>query len=237
MNSVAVAMVCKTPMAGQSKTRLSPPLSLDACARLSACFIADVAARLAVLAAAGGITPYAVYAPEGSEAALRALLPTGFPLLAQSGGDLGDRMTQAVADLLDAGHAGVVLIGSDSPTLPHSILAAAIDAVRGGDRMTIGPALDGGYTLMGLSKPHPELFRGVPWSTREVYETTLQRAREIALPVTNLPAWYDVDDLASLRMLDAELAGTPPPFAAPETVGGDPPATRRFLASLSLTIA
>ncbi len=229
-------MVCKTPMAGQSKTRLSPPLSPEECAGLSACFIADVAARLAALAALGGVAPYAVYSPEGSEAALRALLPAGFPLLAQCGGDLGDRMTKAVADLLGAGHAGVVLIGSDSPTLPRSILDAAVEAVRGGDRMTIGRALDGGYTLMGLSKLHPELFRGVPWSTGEVYEATLQRAREIKLPVTNLPAWYDVDDLASLRMLETELAGSPPPCASAATIGADAPATRRLLAALARTI-
>ena len=79
MNTVAVAMVCKAPIAGQSKTRLSPPLSPEDCARLSACFIHDVAATIASLGA--DVTAYAVYTPE-SEAALRELLPAGFRLLA-----------------------------------------------------------------------------------------------------------------------------------------------------------
>jgi rSAM/selenodomain-associated transferase 1 len=229
VTTVAVAMVCKTPIAGQSKTRLSPPLSPEDCARLSACFIQDVAATIASLGA--GVAPYAVYTPAGSEAALRVLLPPGFRLLLQSHGDLGERLTQATADLLAHGHAGAVLVNSDGPTLPGSILRAAADAVRSGDNVVLSPALDGGYTLIGLSKPHPDVFAGIPWSTADVYQTTLQRARDSALAVTNVPSWYDVDDLASLRVLQAELDGSPPPCATLETIGGDALATRRFLAT------
>lgn len=226
MNTVAMAMVCKTPAAGQSKTRLSPPLTPEDCAQLSACFIRDVAATIQSLGA--GITGYAVYTPAGSEAALCALLPSDFRLLAQSSGPLGERLIRASAGLLALGHAGVVLVNADSPTLPRSILRAAADALRDGDRAVLGPALDGGYTLVGMSKPHPELFAGIPWSTAEVYRTTVERARAIALPVTNVPAWYDVDDLRSLGTLEAELDGRPPPCATPETTGGDAAATRRF---------
>ena len=228
MNTVAVAMVCKTPVAGQSKTRLSPPLSAKDCAELSACFIRDVAAIIDSLGpdAAG----YAAYTPEGSEPALHPLLPQRFRLLAQGPGDLGERLIKVSADLLAAGHAGAVLVNSDSPTLPHAILRAAVDAVRQGDNVVLGRALDGGYTLIGLARPHPEIFTGIPWSTADVYHATLARVRKSALTVTNVPAWYDIDDLASLRVLQAELSGTPPPCATPTTIGGDAPATRRFLA-------
>ncbi len=231
MNTIAVAMVCKTPAAGQSKTRLSPPLSLDDCALLSACFIRDVAATIDSLGA--DVTGYAVYMPEGSEHSLRPLLPAGFRLLLQADGGLGERLIKATADLLAAGHTGVVLVNSDGPTLPETILRAAVDAIRQGDNVALSPALDGGYTLIGLSKPHPELFAGIPWSTGEVYRTTVERARGIALPVTNVPAWYDIDDVPSLRMLQAELDGQPPPCAARGVTGGAAPATRRFLATLA----
>ena len=231
MNTVAVAMVCKTPLAGQSKTRLSPPLSAEDCAALSACFIRDVATTIGSLGA--NVVGYAVYTPAGSEPALRPLLPEGFRLLAQGGGDLGERLTQATAELLAAGYAGAVLVNSDGPTLPGSILRAAVDAVRQGDNAVLSPALDGGYTLIGLSKPHPELFAGIPWSTGEVYRTTVERARGIALPVIDVPAWYDIDDVPSLRMLQAELDGQPPPCAARGVTGGSAPATRRFLATLA----
>jgi hypothetical protein len=233
VNTVAVAMVCKTPLAGQSKTRLSPPLSAEQCAGLSACFIRDVAVTIDTLGA--DVTGYAVYTPGGPEPALRELLPAGFRILLQGGGGLGERLIKATADLLAAGHAAAVLVNSDGPTLPCSILRAAVDAVRSGDNVVLSPALDGGYTLIGLSKPHPQVFAGIPWSTADVYRMTLQRARESALAVINVAAWYDVDDLASLRILQAELGGSAPPCATPETVGGGAPATRRFLAALART--
>ena len=233
MSTVAVAMVCKTPAPGQSKTRLSPPLTPDQCAALSACFIRDVAATIGSLG--GDTTGYAVYTPEGSEAALRPLLPPSFRLLRQGEGDLGQRLTQAIANLLAAGHDGAILVNADGPTLPRAILRAAVDAVRAGDNVVLGPAFDGGYTLIGLLRPHPEVFAGIPWSTADVYRMTVERARHAALPVIDVAPWYDVDDAASLNMLRAELDGAPPSFAAPGVRGGDAAATRRFLDALSRT--
>jgi rSAM/selenodomain-associated transferase 1 len=194
MKPLAIAIVCKTPAAGQSKTRLSPPLRPEQAAALSACFIRDVAAKVRSLTEGGGVVGCAVYTPVGSEAALRTLLPEGFPLLAQGEGDLGARMAKATADLLAAGHAGVILIGSDSPTMPVAILRAAVDAVRAGDGVVLSPAMDGGYTLIGLSQPQPRLFENMPWSTGEVYELTVRRAREIGLPGGALTRWSGVDD-------------------------------------------
>lgn len=227
MSSVALVIVCRTPAAGQSKTRLSPPLRPDECAAISACFIKDMARTIGRLAADGGVSCYALYTPQGSEAALREMLPDGFALLPQAGDDLGARLTRGFDDLLSAGHDAAVLVGADSPTLPLPTLQAAVNAVRGNDNMVIGPAHDGGYNLIGLSKPHPRLFEDIRWSTKDVNRLTLDRAREIGLAVVNVPGWYDVDDEASLRILEDELDGRPPAFAA--SVGADAPATRRFL--------
>jgi rSAM/selenodomain-associated transferase 1 len=229
MKPVVIALVCKTPAAGLSKTRLSPPLRPEECAALSACFIRDVGAKVQAFVDGGGVAGCAVYTPAGSEAALRALLPEGFALHAQGEGDLGARMAKATADLLAAGHAGVVLIGSDSPTMPMAILRAAVDAVRAGDKVVLSPALDGGYTLIGLSRPQPRLFDGMPWSTSDVYRLTVQRAREIGLPVAALPAWYDVDDAASFATLEDEARGIAPAFAEAGLAGADAPATFAFI--------
>jgi uncharacterized protein len=229
MNTVAVAIICKTPVAGKSKTRLSPPLRPDECAALSACFIHDLSNTIQSLADDGDVTGYAVYTPRGSEVTLRRLLPSGFGLTLQGQGDLGARLLKGAADLLDAGHAGAILVNSDSPTLPKAILREAVNAVRHGDNVTLSPALDGGYTLIGLSRPHARLFENMPWSTSEVYQLTLDRAHEIDLPVINVPSWYDVDDAASFRILEHELAGRRPAFAAPRLAGAEAPATRKFL--------
>lgn len=229
MKPVAVAIVCKTPAPGKSKTRLSPPLHPEECAAISSCFIRDLSQTIHDLAADGDVVGGAVYTPFGTEAALRKLLPDAFHLTLQGEGDLGARLLKGTADLIDAGFAGAILVNSNSPTLPKAILRAAVDAVRAGDNVVLSPALDGGYTLIGLSQPHPRLFDDMPWSTPEVYELTLQRAREIDLAVANVPGWYDVDDAASFVMLEDEWRGVAPAFADPRLIGADAPATFAFL--------
>src|SRR5215470_15506652 len=234
MQSVAVAILCKTPITGLCKTRLSPPLRPEECTAISACFIRDLYATIDELTHTDhDVVGYAVYTPTTSETRLQPLLPGGFHLLPQSDGDLGERLLNATVDLLNAGHDGAILLNSDSPTLPLSILRDAVDAVRQGDAAVLSPALDGGYTLIGLSNPHARLFADIPWSTPQVYPLTLERAREIDVPVIDVPQWYDIDDEYTLRLLQAELAGEPLAFAAPGLTGADAPATRRFLAMRS----
>ncbi len=228
MDSIAIAIICKTPMAGRSKTRLSPPLRPEECAAISACFIRDLAATIAGLSAEG-VTGYAAYTPAGSEPALKLLLPDEFGLLLQGEGDLGARLRKAAEDLLAAGHAGVILVNSDSPTLPPAILRDAVAAVRRGGNVAIGPASDGGYTLIGLSRVLPRLFEDIPWSTEVVCRLTLDRAAEVGLPAVILDQWYDIDDAASYAVLEAEFAGVPPAFARPGRSPHDAPATRDFV--------
>ena len=227
MQTVAVAIICKTPSPGKSKTRLSPPLRPEECAEISGCFIADLGAAITGLDPA--TAPYAVYTPAGSEPALRRLLPEPCGFVLQGEGDLGDRLRQGIADLLAAGHLGAILINSDSPTLPPEILQAAVAALHGGDRVVLSPAYDGGYTLIGLTRLHPRLFEDIVWSTATVFAQTLERAREIGLPVVVLDPWYDIDDATSYAMLEAELDGIPPPFAKAARPLRDAPLTRHFV--------
>jgi rSAM/selenodomain-associated transferase 1 len=229
MRPVALAIVCKTPIPGASKTRLSPPLRPEECAAISSCFIRDLSATLQSLVDEGGAVGHAVYTPIGSEDTLRPLLPDSFNLTLQHEGDLGSRLLGATKDLLKAGCAGVVLINSDSPTLPKQILRKAIEAVRVGNNVVLGPAIDGGYTLIGLSGLHPRLFEEIPWSTADVYSKTVERAAEIQLPVVNVPVWYDVDDALSFGILIDEFSGQRPHFAELHLAGSEAPATRQFM--------
>ncbi|MEJ0079135.1 MAG: TIGR04282 family arsenosugar biosynthesis glycosyltransferase [Alphaproteobacteria bacterium] len=230
MQDVAIAIVCKTPAPGRSKTRLCPPLRPEEGAALSACFIRDLSATVDEVAHEGNTIGYAVYTPAGTEAQLRTLLPATFRLLLQCEGDLGVRLIAATRALL-ARHAGVILVNGDSPTLPASILRAAVDATRRGG-IVLSPALDGGYTLIGLSEAHERLFADIPWSTPQVHQRTVERAQEIGVPVTSVPGWYDVDDAASLKLLQAEFDGEPLRFA-PAGSGAAAPATRSYLAGRS----
>ena len=233
-DTVAIAITCKTPEPGRSKTRLSPPLHPDECAAISSCFIRDLALTIDSLVDDGDVTGCALYTPVGSEAALRTLLPTRFTLCPQHDGDFGERLLHGMEDLL-AIHRGAILVNSDSPTLPRSILRAAVDAVKAGDQVVLSPADDGGYTLIGLSRMHARLFDDIPWSTSAVHRLTVECARELDLPVVDVPGWYDVDDAASLRLLEDEMAGRRPGFAADD--GADAPATRQFLQARAQLVA
>src|SRR5260370_5929066 len=126
MSSVAVAIICKTPRPGHSKTRLSPPLRPEECAGISDCFIQDISSTIASVAGDGRAHGYAVYTPAGTEAELRALLPDRFGLVLQGDGDLGARLDKGITDLTPAGHLAPLLINSPTPTFPHPLLAPAL---------------------------------------------------------------------------------------------------------------
>jgi hypothetical protein len=208
----ALGVMIKAPRAGASKTRLVPPLTHEEAAALSVCFLRDTAANIAAACdAAGGVgaaAGVAVYTPAGAEEAFDGLLPEGFSLLAQRGEGFGERLFNAADDLLRLGHDSLCLIDSDSPTLPTRALAAAVaELSRPGDRVVLGPADDGGYYLIGVKRAHRQLFDRIDWSTERVLRQTLDRACEIKLSAAVLPAWYDVDDAATLARLCEELFG------------------------------
>jgi rSAM/selenodomain-associated transferase 1 len=198
--------MAKAPRVGEAKTRLVPPLSASDAARLSACFIRDAAGNIAAAAQQAAIEGYIAYSPAGSEAEFAPLLADGTRLLPSRRLGLGLSLHDAVEDLLAAGFGSVCLVNSDSPTLPTSLLIAAVRALSlPGDRMVLGPAEDGGYYLIGVKQMHARLFDDIAWSTPLVFTQTVERAREIGLEPVVLPAWYDVDDIASLRRLHREL--------------------------------
>jgi len=230
--SSALAVMAKIPERGAVKTRLVPPLDLEEAALLNTCFLQDVTDCIATLPSES-IHGYVAYTPLGHESAFDGLLPARFRLLPQRGANLGERLLHATEDFLAAGYEAVCLINSDSPTLPSALLRRAIDELSpAGDRVVLGKAVDGGYYLVGSKKAHPRLFHDITWSSGAVFDQTLERARELSLDVELLPAWYDVDDLESLRRLCDELfvgngahnPGNLVPYHAPHT--------RNFLHSL-----
>src|SRR6266850_4274175 len=230
----ALALMAKVPFAGPVKTRLTPPLSPEEAATLSTCFLRDMTTN--VLGMNGDRTEGVVlYTPSNAEAFLHDLLPDGFKLMVQRGETLGERLINAAAELLSNGFESLCLINSDSPTLPGEILRAAASLLaQDGDRVVLGPSEDGGYYLIGLKHPHPELFERIAWSTAAVLAHTIERAADINLPVELLPTWYDVDDAATLRLLCDELSLlTDGPNGQARFQGGsEAPQTRKYLAGL-----
>jgi uncharacterized protein len=228
-SAAAIGIICKAPRVGEVKTRLIPRLGAERAAELSTCFLRDTAASIASLPAVVDARGYAIFAPSDAEEEMRAIMPPRFGLLCRADGNLGQVLLGATRDLLSRGHGRVLLINSDSPTLPKARLREAVEHLGGsGDRVVLGPATDGGYYLIGLKTAHARLFEDVKWGSDVVLAATLSRAAEIGLPVVLLAPWYDVDDAESFTILRAELRGQSLEFDG----GGAAPATRAFLASI-----
>jgi hypothetical protein len=118
----------------------------------------------------------------------------------QCAGDLGRRMNHALNRTLAAGHS-VVLIGGDCVSLGTVELRAAFGLLAAGYEAVLGPAADGGYVLIGLSRPCPALLRGIAWSTPAVLAATRRRLRQAGIDWAELPTGWDVDTPADLRRL------------------------------------
>ncbi len=120
----------------------------------------------------------------------------------QRGSNLGERLTHVFEDVFRLGMESVVVIGSDLPELPLRLIRAALAALPGSEnRVVLGPAADGGYYLVAMSRPHPALFRGIVWSTTAVLAQTLDAARANGVDVSLLEPWSDVDSAADLERL------------------------------------
>ncbi len=223
----ALAVMTKAPLAGRVKTRLVPPLTAYEAAELNKCFLSDTAAAISSVTIKTDALGIAVYTPIGAESAYTDILPPDFSLLAQRGESFGRRLYFAAVDLFKCGFESVCLIDSDSPTVPAGNFTQAVKLLScPGDRVVLGPCEDGGYYLIGLKKPHREVFRRIDWSTARVLAQTRRRAHEIGLEIKLLPTGYDVDERSSLHRLCRELLAN--------TASADIAAhTRKFLAKLT----
>lgn len=122
----------------------------------------------------------------------------------QKGDDLGERMAAAFHKAFDDGHERVVIIGSDCFDLAPGHLQKAFKELETKDAV-IGPSLDGGYYLLGLSQHHERLFRNVEWSTSRVYDQTVSRFRELGISYSILEPLNDIDTIEDLKQSDLTL--------------------------------
>lgn len=220
----ALVVVAKEPQPGRSKTRLTPPLTATEASELYRCLMLDTFELMARLEA---VQPVVAYTPDEAEEYFAGCAPARFRITAQQGADLGDRLDHALREQLSSGCAQVVVMNSDGPTLPLDYLREAFARL---DRPTVdvvlGPSDDGGYYLVGLKEPCPEIFQ-VAMSTPTVLEETLALAHSAGLTASLLPTWHDVDTWDDVLRLSDELASAPSVTAT---------CTREFLATLGLLL-
>jgi hypothetical protein len=188
--------MAKHPVPGRVKTRLAGALGADVACGLYRAFILDLAERLAQL-------PYAVtWAYWPATAAFRELVP-GADCEPQRGADLGARMAHAIAGRFAVAATPVIVLGADVPHVPAAALAHAARRLHAAADLVLGPADDGGYYLVGLRRPVPQLFAGIGWGAASVLAATRARARELGLRTHLLVPSFDVDDVADVERLRA----------------------------------
>jgi len=179
------------PEPGRTKTRLIPHLGAEEAARLHTEMVrhtlawADDLARLCDV----GVE---VHFTGGDLASMQSLFGSQREYCAQAEGDLGARMAHASEMAFRGGARRVVIVGTDCPDLSSDRAASAFHSLAAHD-VVLGPALDGGYYLIGLSCARPEIFQEIAWGSERVLAQTLAAAERHALSVQRLAPLDDVD--------------------------------------------
>jgi rSAM/selenodomain-associated transferase 1 len=140
------------------------------------------------------------FSSEGKPRYIKRLISKGFEFYKQKGRSLGDRMHDAFLFAKERGADKIVIIGSDSPTLPSRLIEDAFVELDEND-IVIGPSEDGGYYLIGVKTPCLGLFEGVKWSTESVSRQTIDNSRKLNKKTALLDMWYDVDDEEDLACM------------------------------------
>ncbi len=218
--SEALALFARFPRFGKVKTRLAATIGDGPALQLYEAFLLDVIDRLAVLPA-----QLFLFLADSSDEENRGLarkhrLPDHLSIRPQFGNDLGQRLWNAYLGLAQTNRR-VVFLGADSPTLPVSHIEEAYRELHS-HPVVLGPVADGGYYLLGLSQPAPEIFQNIAWGTSQVLAQT--RARLGDRRWFELPHWYDVDRAEDLKTLRLDLPTCSPPLQR----------TRSLLARLEL---
>src|SRR5438874_254037 len=178
-----IAVMAKASTPGLTKTRLVPPLRFEEAAAFNTAFLQDVAANLMAAARQAEIAGYMAFGPPGSEGFFERTLGRDIGLISAWRPDFGDCLLLAIEAMLARGHSAAVVLNSDSPTLPTSLLVETAQILaRPGDCAVLGPSTDGGYYLLGVKTPHRRLLDDIDWSTERVAGQTMRRAAEIGLP-------------------------------------------------------
>lgn len=186
---VRILVFARAPEPGQVKTRLIPAVGADGAAALHRRLVEQQLERLCVEA----VATVELWTTPDADHPFFAQLTRRWPIERhpQQGEDLGARMQHAAEQALTRANA-VILIGTDCPALDADYIRTASTGLRTADAV-LGPALDGGYVLLGLRRTDPLLFTDIPWGTGRVAALTRQRLTRLGWRLAELPALADID--------------------------------------------
>lgn len=198
----ALIVFCREPIPNLTKTRLIGRLTPADAARLADAFIVDAVGKAVAVSAFNVVI--AASTPDGAHRSKyfrRIAGRFGAALIDQGHGSLGQRMARALDPFASS---GALLIGTDTPSLPHALLAKSIRALRRSP-VVIAPSLDGGYYAVGVRGAMPPIFTAIRWGSGGVLDATIRRLKRAGIRYALGPAWYDVDRWSDVMLLAAHL--------------------------------
>ncbi|MDO8283210.1 MAG: TIGR04282 family arsenosugar biosynthesis glycosyltransferase [Thermodesulfovibrionia bacterium] len=193
----AFIIFVRTPEAGKVKTRLMKDLGSDKTLKAYKSFVADT---MKVCDGLKEADKFLGCFPTNEDAFLKNLsrkhkFKGEFN---QRGKDLGEKFINAFSDKFKEGYDKVIVIGSDSPTIPVDFIKQAFDELDKKD-FVLGPCTDGGYYLVGMKKLFSNVFKRIPWDSSDVLNKTLDKLYSGRVKFSLLPFWYDVDNIDDLN--------------------------------------
>ena len=192
LSSTALVIFVRNPVLGQVKTRLAKDIGDE---RARAIYLQLLQHTLEITRGLS-FRKFIYYADEVSDYDLWSV--PGYTKRKQNGNDLGERMLNSFKELFDQGFTRIIIIGSDCLQLQTENLQEAV-ALLESNVAVIGPASDGGYYLLGLTKLYPELFLNKPWSTDQVFAKTIDDFNNQGITYALLKELSDIDDITDLE--------------------------------------
>ncbi|MCX7592212.1 MAG: TIGR04282 family arsenosugar biosynthesis glycosyltransferase [Fischerella sp.] len=193
------------PEPGKTKTRLIAALGTEGAAELQRQMTEHTLFQVQQLQKTTAVSVELRFAG-GNIELMQNWLGTDLVYQSQGEGDLGKRMGRSLLNAFDAGVQYAVIIGTDCPGVNAQILAKAFVELQQCD-LVLGPAIDGGYYLIGLRRPVTELFINIDWGTDQVLKQTVDIAHQLNLSIVYLPTLADVDRPEDLLIWEKVIAG------------------------------
>jgi rSAM/selenodomain-associated transferase 1 len=205
MKLTALAIMAKVPQVGRTKTRLCPPLTPEQAAALYEAMLKD---SIDLVAGMEGFELVIAGTPSDGMSYFKPMSPPQALILPVDCDHIGECLDKVLTQLMYRGHPKALAFNSDGPSLPSKYFHDAAELLDTVD-LVVGPSTDGGYYLIGIKHPQPQLFYKIHWSTSVVCSQTLALAEGSGLQTALLDPWYDVDDINSLHRLRDELNHLP----------------------------
>jgi len=200
--TIKILIFTKPPLAGKCKTRLIPCLGEHGAAQLQESLLLKIISDLIEF----NLCPFEIWQSEESNYFTQLQVGSELVINTQQGNDLGERMSNAMSNGLLASE-GVLIIGSDCAEYTESYFEKAIRSLLN-QKSVIGPAYDGGYLLIGLTRLYPELFLNIKWGSSQVLARTLKALNNLSIHYSTLEPLHDIDrpeDLPLLRKIEPNL--------------------------------